>query len=288
MLAAGAKAHIEPLSVNLEIRREKLHSSSLGRRSRGIGHIGLELLPAADTGLSASWGMDIVDGMPRLTAAGRVKSEIDADGRRSISLLVTNTYRLPSMTELYYSTPSNIGDPNLQPEYARQAMLTFDAENLSISLFRRKSENVIDWIRYASADPWQATNIGSVTVGGGGITWSTGGVRGRLRLFGEAMDGESATADYQSKYALRYVEMRLGIKSTVDLGAGWSLNCSLEARRRRGWEEAVLLADAFFSWGESGFALHIGGTNLFDETYEDVPGAVAPGRWLTAGVSRSW
>jgi iron complex outermembrane receptor protein len=73
-------------------------------------------------------------------------------------------FRLPTYTDLYYSDPANQGDPLLKPETA----WTLDAGadwtpgsrfSMATTFFQRWDRNVIDYVQFAPAQPYQATNI---------------------------------------------------------------------------------------------------------------------------------
>ena len=83
---------------------------------------------------------------------------------------IESSFRAPSYTELYLVSPTNVGDPSLQPERA----LSFEAGIkkvrgsilTNVNAFIRKEKNIIDWVRTTSSDPWLAANAGEITVKG--------------------------------------------------------------------------------------------------------------------------
>ncbi|HFX18204.1 MAG TPA: TonB-dependent receptor, partial [Flavobacteriales bacterium] len=76
---------------------------------------------------------------------------------------INTASRLPTFTDLYYQGPSNIGNPDLKPEYATTyefGSKYFDQQNmLSVSLFMRDANHTIDWIKYNPQDKWQPQNL---------------------------------------------------------------------------------------------------------------------------------
>jgi len=73
------------------------------------------------------------------------------------------TYRVPTYTDLYYTSPSELGDENLDPEEAisEEFGVKFNHNGLRISaaFFNRDSKNLIDFVKENDSDPWQATNL---------------------------------------------------------------------------------------------------------------------------------
>jgi len=87
------------------------------------------------------------------------------------------TYRIPTYTDLYYSSPTTIGNENLKPETAisEEIGLKFNIHNsrFSIAGFHRNANNLIDYVKENQADKWEATNIQKVSTLGIETTFST-------------------------------------------------------------------------------------------------------------------
>jgi len=81
-----------------------------------------------------------------------------------ISYLAFNTsYRIPTFTELYYSSPVNKANPNIVPERARNYELGLkyylDLFKLNFTIFKREGRNLIDWVKKFDANIWETKNI---------------------------------------------------------------------------------------------------------------------------------
>jgi iron complex outermembrane receptor protein len=76
---------------------------------------------------------------------------------------VSSAFRLPTFTDLYYSDPSTVGNPNLLPErawsYEGGVQFNFAKESADLVVFRRHDQNNIDYIRANPDDIWHAANI---------------------------------------------------------------------------------------------------------------------------------
>ncbi|MGY0391403.1 TonB-dependent receptor plug domain-containing protein [Bizionia sp. KMM 8389] len=80
------------------------------------------------------------------------------------------TYRVPTYTDLYYSSPTELGNANLDPEEAISeelgAKFSTNGFRISAAFFNRDSKKLIDYIKTNESDPWQATNIAELnTIG---------------------------------------------------------------------------------------------------------------------------
>ena len=109
------------LLMGLEADGDSIRSNNLGlhARNRGAGYVDLDLRPAKKRwSLSAGAREEIFSGgaqavfSPELAGSFRVAS--------SLKLRASGGYgfRIPTYTDLYYSDPSTLGNPNLKPESA--------------------------------------------------------------------------------------------------------------------------------------------------------------------------
>ena len=80
------------------------------------------------------------------------------------------TYRIPTYTDLFYSSPTTLGNENLKLEKAltKEIGLKYLKSNfnLSMSLYQRDASDIIDYVRNNEAEPWQANNIREITTNG--------------------------------------------------------------------------------------------------------------------------
>ena len=80
------------------------------------------------------------------------------------------TYRMPTYTDLFYSSPTTLGNENLKLEKAltKEFGLKYlkNNFNLSMSLYQRDASDIIDYIKNDEADPWQASNIREIITNG--------------------------------------------------------------------------------------------------------------------------
>ena len=73
------------------------------------------------------------------------------------------TYRIPTYTDLYYSDPTTLGNENLEPEeaIAEEIGIKYMSSkiNVSVALFNRDANKLIDYVKENEDDLWEATNI---------------------------------------------------------------------------------------------------------------------------------
>ncbi len=80
------------------------------------------------------------------------------------------TYRVPTFTDMFYVGPTTLGNPNLAPESAlsEEFGIKYTTNNikLNIALFKRKSDNLIDWTKDSEEDKWETRNFSEVITQG--------------------------------------------------------------------------------------------------------------------------
>lgn len=80
------------------------------------------------------------------------------------------TYRVPTFTDLYYVGPTTLGNPNLKPESALSEEIGFKYTTakfqLNAAVFRRDSDNLIDWTKDNETDKWETRNFSNVITKG--------------------------------------------------------------------------------------------------------------------------
>jgi len=76
------------------------------------------------------------------------------------------TFRIPTYTDLFFHSPTTIGNSNLKPEEATAEELglkhNLSKFNFNIALFNRQSKNLIDYVKNNPTDKWEANNLRKV------------------------------------------------------------------------------------------------------------------------------
>jgi outer membrane cobalamin receptor len=287
----------QPLSQNAtffygaEGFHESIDSNNLGQheRSRGAGYVDFDVrawrrlsfsLGAREEILSSSHG----ELSPTVAAGLWLKAGFKLKGS------VSRAFRLPSYTDLYYSDPANVGNPNLQPETAwdYEGGLLCDRGGrykAEAMVFRRREKNDIDYVRSSPTDVWHAENIDSLNFTGVETSFEIRlPRRQRLELAYTGLYGaQQALNGLESKYVFNY--------PVHDAFAAWTgmLPGHLLARTRIGtvsrygsdpytlWDAAV--GREFVHW-----SAHLDLSNLTNTQYQEIQGVVMPGRSVVFGV----
>jgi vitamin B12 transporter len=223
---------------------------------------------------------------------------------------INRSLRLPTFTDMFYKDPSNEGNQNLNPEeiLALETGMEYnsDKKSVSLTLFRDRGRNVIDWVWIPSSNTYKAMNISEVTTRGleMGVNYhfKNGGYRFiNPDNFGSSytfIDLEKATGDYVSKYSLDYLKHKLQLSFSFDIKRRVNFNWQVSYNSRNGSYvdynaqtstrfissfEPYWLTDLKISYDIKSVSLFVSATNLFNTKYTDVGNLIQSGRWITAG-----
>lgn len=227
---------------------------------------------------------------------------------------IGQSYRAPSYTELFYQDYSNVGNPDLQPEYATnmevgvsysttwgqsvsgskeswKSKITVDA-----AVYRRNTTNMIDWVRSTTIplDPWMPVNLSSVIFTGfeSNIHYQWNG-DGKFKIKELSLGYNYTDASHQfvdplqasqSRYAFSGLRNQLVGKITGNLTQWVTLSLVYRGLDRVGGN-AYSLFDAKIAGNLNHvFSVFIEGNNLWNTDYVEAGYVQMPGRWFKAGI----
>lgn len=222
---------------------------------------------------------------------------------------VNRSLRLPTFTDLYYQSATQISNPNLKAEEALNIELgsKFKTERLqtSATLYYRDGTNIIDWIKLPSETKWKSTNHASIKAIGGEFSIAYN-VKKIIPFTKEIAFNYSITSidkksdEYISKYALDYLKNKASFtifheSKKGNLGLSWKINFQdrngeyLNKDNQKEDYTPFTLLDASAYWK---FTVHsnIKGklfadmNNILNTNYYDYGGLIQPGRWFKIGL----
>ncbi|MCP4218110.1 MAG: TonB-dependent receptor [bacterium] len=282
-----------------EVNRETMDSTSMGDRERDKGAVFLNLNYYFDK--SQRMGVDL--GIRRNFLPARVSRESNSNftyyaglyRRLGASFILKTGYgkssRLPSFTELYYLSPSNIGDENLEPEVSHnfETSLSYLKENyqLDLSVFYRNQDNVIDWIKATSSSPWAAVNIEKNDILGIELTQRLHYNRTLVVLGIERLFAVNEHEGFQSKYGLRFPDFSLKLNLMQPIGKKLKAAINYHYKQIYNTEEKGHFMNLALSYplGDLEFRLRM--DNVFNTIIREIPGVEVPGRWIYFTVAYS-
>ena len=179
------------------------------------------------------------------------------------------SYRMPSATELKYSSIGIKGNPNLSPEKALNLEIGLDKVlsqgTTSLTLFIRRGQDLIDWIAKPAGTFAENLNVSAF---GSTITLSQSLPLGNL-FFSYTYVNLAGEHIKLSRYHGNYLRHTLQLAFQRDLPFGFSLKLYFNPQKRYNQSEVYLLG---FELEKrlKGFSLRFFGENLLDEKYFEI------------------
>jgi len=266
-------------STNLAKHRRQKQGFFLGLRDKRIG----EFL------LNSKFSLDFTDDWGELPSANfGVAYFLEDDLKLRFSF--DRIWREPSFTELYYTSPSNLGNDSLGVQESNNFEIGFDWAlgdlNLSMSAFLRDQDDTIDWVKNTSGAAWQAENVGSLK--SYGLDLYT-----KLELKDLFIDQISLGYTYLelnkenpynfSKYVFDYNRHKLVSNFGFDLlGGNLNLIVNFMNPINRG---NYTTCDLKFQKVLGDFIISLEGTNIFNKDYQELTSIDGVGRWYKLGIT---
>lgn len=212
--------------------------------------------------------------------------------------------RLPTFTDLYYSGPANVGNPDLKAENATsfEFGLKYEKQHIQFELvyFSRLGKNIIDWVWLEDIEKWQTQNILEQNSLGieTGFRYSSNSFFNQFYLNYSYIDVQINEHFQLTKYANSQLKHQLNIGTTLKPHSNFRANFSLSYRDRVGVFQrfdfdaseyienpykAVFLANAKLTYQRPKYNLYLSGINLLNKVYYEY-GVMQSGRWIKAGI----
>ena len=215
--------------------------------------------------------------------------------------------RLPTFTDLYYKSVTQIANPHLKPENSYNFELGTQylqrindqwTMQLEAAAYYRIGNNIIDWIKQPADEKWQSTNHTRVDAAGTEVA---------LRFHNRQWDINASYAfchlnhsmqpeykNYISKYALDYLRHKATLQLKHPIGKGFGGMWTFSYQQRHGEYidinndvqsyKPVCLLDGRLFWKNKWTEVYAECSNILNISYYDYGGIAQPGRWLKAGI----
>lgn len=219
--------------------------------------------------------------------------------------------RMPTFTDLFYSSKTNIGNPDLKPEQneafelgVKYGTYFFRAH---VAGFYRKGTDMIDWVKKKPEDLWESRNLTDVDNLGVETNvsilpkeWLGGrGFVRKIELGYAYIHQKKESENLISNYALDYLKHKFTAQLSHDIWRGFSASWYLRWQDRAGsytkfeaqkpaYEEPYApyyVVDLKLNWQHKALNIYAELNNLFDATYYDLGNIPQPGFWLKAGFN---
>ena len=208
--------------------------------------------------------------------------------------------RLPTFTDLYYKSATQISNPNLQPERSQTieigTKISQTQWNLDASTYYRIGNNIIDWIKEPDSTKWVSRNLTNVNAFGADFSFVyffQQSVVEKISLSYSYLKLDKTADNFDSKYALDYLKHKvvLAVQHQVwnKLSATWIASYSDRAGQYTDFKTSKLvnyspyfLLNGRLLWSQKKYEVFADINNILNSTYADFGGLTQPG--LSANV----
>lgn len=219
--------------------------------------------------------------------------------------------RMPTFTDLYYTTETHTGNETLKPERSESVDLGFKYTDrlftAYVTGYLMWGRNMIDWVKEKPKDKWSSWNLTELNKQGidMGIKFKIGEV---VPLFGK---NSTLAVDYTrihqnrndisliSNYALNYLRDKFTAQFNHRIYENLSASWHFRYQKRMGsylkYEDlkpviqkpfsAFSTLDLKINYFYRNFNFTVNLNNIYDTDYFDLGNIPQPGFWLTGGVS---
>jgi iron complex outermembrane receptor protein len=206
------------------------------------------------------------------------------------------TYRIPTYTNLFYSSPTTLGNENLKLEKAltKEFGLKYvnNNFNFNVSLYRRDAANIIDYVRNSESEPWQANNIREIITDGFELNMGYKFYLGSFRMqsikvgYSNINDELLETNFAFSRYALNSLKNQITATYIFEISDYISSTLAFKNSERLNVEKYTVI-DFRTSYSYDKFTLSIILNNILDTEYYETNLVPMPGFNSLVGIKYS-
>lgn len=205
----------------------------------------------------------------------------------------TTGQRIPTYTDLYYTSPNNVGNADLKPEHSQQFEMGLKAMrgNLKVqaTVFNRSINNLIDWVRDDVNDPWRPSNFGKVHTQGLSMSGNIKSPIGNRGIETVLMPSytflNNKTSHFEgviSNYQLQYLKHKAALLAQIIYQNKWTLAPGYRFEQRMS-NSSFHILDLSLSYQHAKGQIYIDMNNLTNVKQVDAYALPLVGRWMSIG-----
>jgi vitamin B12 transporter len=283
------------LLTSLEASTDNINSTNLGIHSRKFAALSeiVRWKPAVSISFDGGFRVDAHSEYGNLIHP-IMNAGYFIDQENKLYVSYGTSFRAPSYTDLYYSDPYTTGNPNLKPEKGTSyeaGYLFFPANTFqtSAAFFYREQENLIDYVQYFNGDLYHAENFDKAVLRGTEIQTRWQNQQSSLLLKHISLgytfiESELNTpAIFNSRYSLTHPKHQLNGAATVEIPLDVMITFGGSFAHRSNYRDQTSI-DLTMTKRIDMIEVVVKATNLFNESYQEIPGIPLPGRWITGKI----
>lgn len=209
--------------------------------------------------------------------------------------------RLPTFTDLYYKSATQLANPNLKPEKSQTIEVGTKIQEsdwkLDATIFKRFGQDVIDWTKQPDSTKWQSRNLTNVDAIGADFAFEyyfRHSVLSKISMTYSYLSMDKSATGFDSKYALDYLKNKVTIsvqhKIWNKLSASWIGSYSDRAGQYTSLTNNLVNYTPYFMlngrllWTQKHYEIYGDVNNILNVTYADFGGLTQPGINFNVGV----
>ena len=204
------------------------------------------------------------------------------------------TYRVPTYTDLFYTSPTTIGNENLKPEkaFTKEIGINYTKDNFdfTFTLYNRDASDVIDYVKNVESAPWEAFNIREINTKGYelGLTYNfyvAAFLNHSIKIGYSNIKDKLKQTDFNfSRYALNSLKNHLTTSYSFEIKKNLKSSIVYKYAERNSGEDYSIM-DFKVSYTLKNYKLYVTGNNLFDTVYSETNLVEMPGRNVLVGIN---
>lgn len=209
--------------------------------------------------------------------------------------------RLPTFTDIYYKSATQLANPDLQPEHSQTIEIgtKIGEQNWKVdaSVYYRMGQNIIDWVKLPTETVWRSKNLTNVNALGTDISAEYRFNKFIIKKIGVAysyLQMDKSADNFDSKYALDYLKNKVVLSFDHSIFSKLSASWKFSYLQRSGTYtdvnkviqkfEPYALLDTRVSWIDTHFDIFADANNILNAKYADYGGLTQPGFSFNVGV----
>lgn len=282
------------LLMGLEGDGDSIRSNNLGdhARNRGAGYLDVDWRPSKRRwNLSAGAREEIFSGGAQAVFSPQVAGSIRVTDSLKLRANAGYGFRIPTYTDLYYSDPTTVGNPDLKAESAWSGNAGADwalssRVSVSATAFYSRQHDTIDYVRANSSDLWHAANLSGLRFAGveSLLTWAISDSQS-VRIAWTGLHGaQNALHGLQSEYVFNYPVENVHATWSAALGRVATVRNMVQLAQR--YQQSVYpVWNMWITHASGRIQPYLRLTNLSNTGYQEIEGVPMPPRELAGGIA---
>lgn len=222
----------------------------------------------------------------------------------------SKAFRMPTFTDLYYTTVTHIGNSKLKQENSESLELGIlyrtSVIETTMTAYWMKGKNLIDWVKENPDDKWESKNLTKINKLGIdlGASFYINEIYPSLKntilqINYTRLHQKRNTGNLTSNNVLNYLRDKLNVNLNYSIYTNLSISYNFRWQKRMGtylkYEDLkptaqvpyspFCLSDLKINYKLNKFNIHLDLNNIFDKKYYDIGNIPQAGFWLIGGVS---